>query len=118
MSFIPIKVGALGNGVRVFLMLPLLRSLDATPLGQEPLCVLPVVYKLWASVGLQQMSERCEGWLLESAFSAARYVDGWYSNCLHIEETLASRRWPADGLLVFVADVTQSFATVDRGVLD
>ena len=23
---------------------------DATPLGQRPVCVLPVVYRLWASV--------------------------------------------------------------------
>ena len=23
---------------------------DATPLGQRPLCVLPVVYRIWASV--------------------------------------------------------------------
>ena len=28
---------------------------DATPVGQRPLCVLPVVYRLWASVGLRHL---------------------------------------------------------------
>ena len=29
---------------------------DSTPLGQRPLCVLPVVYRLWASVRLAHLS--------------------------------------------------------------
>ena len=28
---------------------------DATPLGQRPLCALPVVYRIWASAGLVQV---------------------------------------------------------------
>ena len=28
---------------------------DATPLGQRPLCVLPVVYRIWASVRLRHL---------------------------------------------------------------
>ena len=28
---------------------------DATPLGQRPLCVLPVVYRLWASARMLQL---------------------------------------------------------------
>ena len=31
---------------------------DATPLGQRPLNVLPVVYRIWASVRMDQL----EGW--------------------------------------------------------
>ena len=29
---------------------------DATPLGQRPLCVLPVVYRVWASAGMMSCS--------------------------------------------------------------
>ena len=32
---------------------------DATPLGQRPLSVLPVVYRVWASARMVQI----EGWL-------------------------------------------------------
>ena len=31
---------------------------DATPLGQRPLCVLPVVYRIWAAARMSQL----EGW--------------------------------------------------------
>ena len=30
---------------------------DSTPLGQRPLCVLPVVYRLWASVRLNHLRD-------------------------------------------------------------
>ena len=42
---------------------------DATPLGQRPLCVLPVVCRIWASVRLRHL----DGWLTwlpPSVFSA------------------------------------------------
>ena len=45
---------------------------DATPLGQCPMCVLPVVYRIWA-------------WLLLSVFSGGggrMSVDAWYSTAL------------------------------------
>ena len=37
---------------------------DATPLGQRPLCVLPVVYRLWASVRLGHLTEWLRSWFL------------------------------------------------------
>ena len=30
---------------------------DAAPLGQRPLCVLPVVYRFWASVRLRNLDD-------------------------------------------------------------
>ena len=35
----------------------------STPLGQRPLSVLPVVYRLWASLRLGHLREWVEGWL-------------------------------------------------------
>ena len=32
---------------------------DSTPLGQRPLCVLPVVYRIWASARMVQL----DGWI-------------------------------------------------------
>ena len=34
---------------------------DSTPIGQRPLCVVPVVYRLWASVRLRHLEERLIG---------------------------------------------------------
>ena len=39
---------------------------DSTPLGQRPLSVLPVVYRLWASLRLGHLREWLEGWLPKS----------------------------------------------------
>ena len=39
---------------------------DSTPLGQRPLSVLPVVYRLWASLRLGHLREWVEGWLPKS----------------------------------------------------
>ena len=41
---------------------------DSTPLGQRLLCVLPVVYRLWASLRLGHLRDWVEGWLPESVF--------------------------------------------------
>ena len=38
---------------------------DSTLLGQRPLSVLPVVYRLWASLRLGHLREWVEGWLPE-----------------------------------------------------
>ena len=43
---------------------------DSTPLGQRPLCVLPIAYRLWASVRLQHLQEWFESWVPKSVFSA------------------------------------------------
>ena len=42
---------------------------DSTPLGQRSLSVLPVVYRLWASLRLGHSREWVEGWLPKSVYS-------------------------------------------------
>ena len=44
---------------------------DSTPQGQRPLSVLPVVYRLWASLRLGHLRKWVEGWLPKSVFSLA-----------------------------------------------
>ena len=39
---------------------------DATPLGQRPLSVLPVVYRIWASARMEQLNDWCHSWLPDS----------------------------------------------------
>ena len=48
---------------------------DATPLGQRPLSVLPVVYRLWASTRMGQLGEWFLSWVPDSVFSAGVVVD-------------------------------------------
>ena len=61
---------------------------DATPLGQRPLSVLPIVYRIWVSARMGQLDGWFSSWVPDSVFSA------------------------------FVADVIKSFDTVDRRILD
>ena len=92
---------------------------DSTPLGQRPLCVLPVVYRIWASVRLRHLDGWLRSWLPLSVFSAGGgrgSVDAWYSTALDFEEVLSGLC--ESHVHVFVADVVKSFDTVDRGILD
>ena len=43
---------------------------DATPLGQRPLSVLPVVYRIWAAVRMGQLEGWFKSWVPDSVFSA------------------------------------------------
>ena len=43
---------------------------DATPLGQRPLGVLPVVYRIWASAKMGQLDGWFKSWVPDSVFSA------------------------------------------------
>ena len=91
---------------------------DSTPLGQRPLGVLPIVYRLWASLRLGHLREWVEGSLPESVFSLCNglsLVEAWFSTVLDIEEVLSGG---GDQLHVVVADVIKSFDTVDRSILD
>ena len=91
----------------------------STPLGQRPLSVLPVVYRLWASLRLGHLRESVEGWLPESVFSLGNglsSVEAWFSTALDIEEVLSGTG--GDQLHVMVADVIGSFDTVVRSILD
>ena len=92
---------------------------DGTPLGQRRLCVLPVVYRLWASVRPTHLKEWFFSWVPDSVFSAGKgvsSVDAWYASSIDIEEVLSHAR-PSD-FHIFVADVVKSFDTVDRDILD
>ena len=92
---------------------------DSTTLGQRPLCVLPVVYRLWASVRLAHLKEWFYSWVPDSVFSAGKgvsSVDAWYATSIDIEEVLSNTRH--DDFHIFVADVVKSFDTVDRDILD
>ena len=85
---------------------------DATPIGQRPIYILPIIYRLWASVRLRH-------WLPFSVFSAGGgrgSVEAWYSTAPDFEEVLSGLH--ESHAHVFVADVVKSFDTVDRGVLD
>ena len=92
---------------------------DSTPLGQRPLSVLPVVYRLWASLRLGHLREWVEGWLPKSVYSLGNglsSVEAWFSTALDIEDVLSGTG--TDQLHVMVADVIKSFDTVDRSILD
>ena len=91
---------------------------DSTPLGQRPLSVLPVAYRIWASARMGQL----EGWF-QSLVPSSVYiagngrcsVDAWKTTtALDIEEVLAGA--VDTHVHIFVADVVKSFDTVDRGI--
>ena len=92
---------------------------DATPLGQRPLSVLPVVYRIWASARMGQLDGWFKSWVPDSVFSAGGgrgSVEAWCTSALDIEEVLSGA---ADSHVhFFVADVIKPFDTVDRGILD
>ena len=92
---------------------------DATHLGQRPLSVLPVVYRIWASARMVQLEGWFKAWVPNSVFSAwcgRGLVEAWYTTALDIEEVLSGA---ADSHVhLFVADVIKSFVTVDREVRD
>ena len=65
---------------------------DSTSLGQRPLSVLPVVYRLWASLRLGHLREWVLGWVPQSVYSLGNglsSVEAWYSTALDVEEVLA-----------------------------
>ena len=92
---------------------------DATPLGQRPLSVLPVVYRIWAATRMGQLDDWFKSWVPDSVFSAGGgrgSVEAWYTSALDIEEVLSGAT--DSHVHLFVADVVKSFDTVDRCILD
>ena len=91
----------------------------ATPLGQRPLSVLPIVYRVWASARMSQLEDWFGSWVPDSVISAGSgrgSVEAWYATALDIEVVLTGA---ADSHVhLFVADVIKSFDIVDRGILD
>ena len=81
--------------------------------------MLPVVYRLWASLRLGHLRGWVEGWLPESVYSLGNglsSVEAWFSTALDIEDVLSGTG--GDQLHVMVACVIKSFDTVDRSILD
>ena len=65
---------------------------DATPLGQRPLSVLPVVYRIWASARMVQQEGWFQSGVPDSVFSAGggrNSFEAWYTTALDIEEVLS-----------------------------
>ena len=101
-----------------FAMIPKVDG-DATTLGQRPLCVLSVVYRLWASVRHQQLKGWFGSWVPKSVFSAGggrSSVEAWYSSALDLEESLSGAL--DSDVHISVADVVKSFDTDRRGNID
>ena len=89
---------------------------DAASLGQRPLSVLPIVYRIWASVRMGQLDGWFMSWVPQSVFSAGGgrgSVEAWYSSSLDIEEVRSGAS--VSDVHLFVADIIKSFDTVDRG---
>ena len=92
---------------------------NATPLGQRPLSVLPIVYRVWASARMLQLEPWFRSWVPSCVFSAGggrSSVEAWFTTALDIEEVLSGV--VQDDVHVSVADVIKSFDTVDRSILD
>ena len=92
---------------------------DATPPGQRPLSVLPIVYRIWASARMSQWDAWFQSSVLDSVFGAGGgrgSVEAWYTSALDIEEVLSGA--VDSHVHLFVADVIKSFDTVDRWILD
>ena len=92
---------------------------DATPLGQRPLCVLPVMYRVWASARMVQLEKWFMSWVPDSVFiagSCCGSVEGWCTSALDIEDVLSGAT--DSHIHLFVVDVIESFDTVDRVILD
>ena len=79
---------------------------DATPLGQRPLSVLPIAYRIWGSARMRQLDEWFQSWVPDSVFSAGcgrSCVEAWYTAAPDVEEVLSG---VADSdVHLFVADV-------------
>ena len=92
---------------------------DATRLGQRPLSVLPIVYRIWASARMVQLEDWFKSWVPDAVFSAGGgrgSVEAWHSTALDIEDVLSGAA--GSDIHLFVADVVMSFDTFDRKVLD
>ena len=92
---------------------------DATPLGQRPLSVLPIVYRVWASARMVQLEDWFKSWVPDSVFSAGGgrgSVEAWKTSALILRKFFLV---PLTLIFIlFVADVIKSFDTVDRSILD
>ena len=64
---------------------------DATPLGQRPLSVLPIVYCVWASARMVQLEDWFRSWVPDSFYSAGgcrSSIEAWYTAALLVPSCL------------------------------
>ena len=90
------RLSPLDDGLRdaYFAMIPKAEG-DSSPLGQGRLRVLPVVYRIWASVRLSHIQDWFCSWAPDSACGACKggsSVDASYSTTNDIEEVLTHAR--------------------------
>ena len=79
---------------------------DATPLGQRPLSVLPIFFRIFASARMGQLDGWFKSWVPDSVFSAGSgrgSVEAWYTSALDTEEVLTGAT--DSDIHLFVADV-------------
>ena len=91
---------------------------DATPLGQRPLSVLPVVYRIWASTRMVQLESWFKSWVPDSVFSEGGgrgSVEAWYASALDVEEVLSGA--VDSHVHLFVADVIKALILLIGGFL-
>ena len=65
---------------------------DSTPLGQRPLSVHRIVYRVWASARMVQLEDWFRSWVPDSIFSAGdgrSSVEAWYTYAHDIEEVFS-----------------------------
>ena len=58
---------------------------DSTPLGQRPLSVLPVAYRIWASARMKQLEGWFQSWVPSSVYCAGNgksSVEAWLKRSL------------------------------------
>ena len=80
---------------------------------------MPFACRLWASLRLTHLRDGVQGWIPQSVVShgnGVSSVEAWFSTALDIEDFSSGAG--GDQLHVMVADVTRSFDTVDRSILD
>ena len=83
--------------------------------------MLPVVYRLWASLRLGHLREWVEEWLLQSVFrlgNGLSSIEAWFSTSLDIEEVLSGTGGGQLHVMVAVVIKSFDFDTVDRSILD
>ena len=113
------RLRMLGFGLMAYIDLIPKADGDATPLGQRPLSVLPVVYCIWASARMVQLEDWFRFSAPDSVYRAGggrSSVEARYTTALEIEEVLSGA--VDSDIHLFVADVIKSFDTIDRGILD
>ena len=100
--------------------LPPVDGWDAAPLGQRPVSALFIAYRLWATVRLSHIQGWVVSWIPNSVFILGRGSE--LCRCL-VRHCSKHRGDCFSGgtdchVHAFVADVIESFDTVDRRILD